>query len=133
MELLGQMLQEQARNWFIHTIRANSDQQVSLADVLIALKQYFIKNTSLRDSALKFDKISQGGRSVNELLRELEHLSLLMIQAPSDYDFKHRFVNALNSKIAAEVTRFGVNPENNSMEELLEVAQRVQESAFFLQ
>ena len=35
-DLLGQMLQERAKNWFIHTVGANSDQQVTLTDTYSA-------------------------------------------------------------------------------------------------
>src|SRR6266850_1061393 len=88
MDLLGQMLHDKAKNWFIHTVGANSEQHVSLIDTLITLKQYFVKDTLSRDSASKSDRITQGGRSINELFRELERLSQQMVQPPSEYDFK---------------------------------------------
>ncbi|KIL56052.1 hypothetical protein M378DRAFT_182068 [Amanita muscaria Koide BX008] len=91
-DLLGQMLHDKAKNWYIHTVGANSDQLISLTEALIALKRYFVKDASSRDSASKFDRISQGGRTVPELFRELERLSHQMIQPPSEYDFKCRFV-----------------------------------------
>src|SRR6266850_1188507 len=61
MDLLGQMLHDKAKNWFIHTVGANSKQHVLLIDALIMLKRYFVKDASLRDSASKFDRITQGG------------------------------------------------------------------------
>ena len=55
-----------------------------------------------------------------------------MIQPPSDYDFKRRFVNALNAETATEITRLGFNPENSSIEELLINARRVEQSKYYI-
>ncbi|KIL56328.1 hypothetical protein M378DRAFT_17168 [Amanita muscaria Koide BX008] len=131
-DLLGQMLHDKAKNWYIHTVGANLDQLISLTEALIALKRYFVKDASSRDSASKFDRISQGGRTVPELFRELKRLSHQMIQPPSEYDFKRQFVNALSDDLATEITRLGYNPENNSIEELLQNARRVEQSKHYV-
>ena len=131
-DLLGQMLKGKAQTWFNHAIGSNMDQEISLEEALVALKRYFVKDASSRDSASKFDRYSQGGRTVAELFRELERLSQQMVQPPSDYDFKRRFVNALNSEIATAITRFGFNPENNSTKELLKAARQVEQSQFYI-
>jgi hypothetical protein len=132
-DFLGQMLKGKAQTWFNHAIGPNLEQQTSLEDALIALKRYFVKDASSRDSASKFDRLSQGGRTVAELFRELERLSQQMIQTPSDYDFRRRFVTALNNETATAITRFGFTPENNTMEELLRAARQVEQSQFYIE
>jgi hypothetical protein len=56
-----------------------------------------------------------------------------MIQPPSEYGFKRRFVNALSDDLATEITRLGYNPENNSIEELLMNARRVEQSKHYIE
>ena len=72
--------------------------------------------------AAKFDRLKQGTRTVAELFRELECLTQQMVETPSNYDLKRRFMSALNRETAIEVTCLGYNPETRLMAELLQVA-----------
>src|SRR6266478_8171152 len=80
-DILGQMLKGKALTWYNHTIGNNTNQEISLAEALVALKRYFVKDASSRDAAAKFDRISQGSRTVAELYRELERLTQQMVEA----------------------------------------------------
>ena len=56
-----------------------------------------------------------------------------MVEMPSDYDFKRRFMGALNRETAMEVTRIGFNPETSTMAELLRTARHVEQSRFYIE
>jgi hypothetical protein len=130
---LGQMLKGKAQTWYHHTIGNNTNQEISLSDALFAMKRYFVKDVSSRDAAAKFDKLKQGSRTVAELYRELERLVQHMVETPSSYDLKRRFMGALNRETAVEVTRLGMNPETRTMNELLQVARQVEQSQYYIE
>src|SRR6201995_2932178 len=132
-DVLGQMLKGKAQTWYQHTIGNNTNQETSLAEALVAMKRYFIKDASSRDAAAKFDRLKQGSRTVVELFRELERISMQMVETPSSYDSKCRFMSALNRETAIEVTRMGFTPETRAREELLQAARQVEQSQFYIE
>ena len=132
-DLLGQMLKGKALTWYNHTIGNNTNQETSLTEALVALKRYFVKDVSSRDAAAKFDRLKQGSHTVAELYRELERLTQQMVEIPSNYDLKHRFMSALNRETAMEVTRIGFNPETSTLAELLKTVCHVEQSQFYIE
>jgi hypothetical protein len=72
VSLLGQMLKGKAQKWYQHAIDNNADGAWTFEETIVALKQYFVKDTSSRDVASKFKRTSQKDRTVMELKRELE-------------------------------------------------------------
>jgi hypothetical protein len=132
-DFLGQMMKGKALTWYNHTIGNNTNQEISLSEALIALKRYFVKDASSRDAAAKFDSLKQGTRTVAELYRELERLTQQMVEPPSEYDLKRRFMNALKRETATEVTRLGYSLETRLMAELLQAARQVEQSQFYIE
>ncbi len=132
-DLLGQMLKGKAQTWYNHMIGNNTNQEISLSEAMITMKRYFIKDASSRDAAVKFDRLRQSNCTVAELFRELECLTQQMVETPSSYDLKCRFMNALNREMAMEVTCLGYNPENHTMAELLQAARQVEQSQFYIE
>jgi len=132
-DLLGQMLKGKAQTWYNHMIGNNTNQEISLSEVMIAMKRYFVKDASSRDAAAKFDRLKQGSHMVTELYRELERLTQQMVEIPSNYDLKHRFMSALNRETAMEVTRIGFNPETSMSVELLKTAHHIEQSQFYIE
>jgi len=91
-DLLGQMLKGKALTWYNHMIGNNTNQETSLAEALVALKRYFVKDASSRDAAVKFDRLKQG----THMVAELKRLTQQMVEIPSNYDLKCRFMSVLN-------------------------------------
>src|SRR6266550_3582311 len=69
-------------------------EQWTFEEAMVGLKRYFVKDTSSRDAALKFDSLQQKNRMVTELRRDLEYLGMQMVEAPTDYAMKRRFMDA---------------------------------------
>src|SRR6266704_1744617 len=132
-DLLGQMLKGKAQTWYNHMIGNNTNQEISLSEAMIAMKRYFVKDALSRDAAVKFDRLRQSNHTVAELFRELKCLTQQMVETPSSYDLKCRFMNALNQETAMEVTHLGYNPENHTMAELLQAARQVEQSQFYIE
>ena len=132
-DLFGQMLKGKALMWYNHMIGNNTNQETSLAEALVALKRYFIKDASSRDAAVKFDRLKQGSHMVPELYRELKRLTQQMVEIPSNYDLKHRFMSVLNRETAMEVTHIGFNLETSTLAELLKTARHVEQSQFYIE
>ena len=129
--ILGSTLKDRALKWYQHTIHLNADGSWTFETAMIELKRYFVKEASSRDAASKFDRLEQGNRTVMELRKDLERLSQLMVQPPTEYDMSRRFVDALHEDIAAAVVKYGLNPEKSPFELIFEKANEVEQGLFY--
>ncbi len=129
--ILGSTLKDRALKWYQHTIHLNADGSWTFETAMIELKRYFVKEASSRDAATKFDRLEQGNRTVTELRKDLERLSQLMVQPPTEYDMSRRFVDALHEDIAAAVVKYGLNPEKSPFELIFEKANEVEQGLFY--
>ena len=124
--VFGTLLKGKAQKWYQHAVDNNADGAWTFEEALVALKQYFVKDASLQDTATRFDKIFQKDKFIMELRRELEWLSKQMVQPPSEYHMARRFLLALNIDIQSAVIRFGFNPENHDLDTIYEAARQVE-------
>ena len=58
-DIIGQMLDGEAKQWFLQTVGNNSEVEYTLEEAMVALKCYFVKDALSRDTASKFDHIRQ--------------------------------------------------------------------------
>ncbi|KAF8697705.1 hypothetical protein AX14_001294 [Amanita brunnescens Koide BX004] len=131
VSLLSSALKEKALRWYQHTIHLNADGLWTFELAMIELKRYFVKDVSSHNAAIRFNRISQANRTVTELKKDLERLSQLMIETPSDYDMGRRFLNALKPEIASMVVQHGINSKNSNLEAIFEVAKSVEQGMFY--
>ena len=57
--LLGHILTDKALRWFQQAINYGVDNQWSFEDTMVSLKRHFVKDTSARDAARKFEQLEQ--------------------------------------------------------------------------
>jgi hypothetical protein len=131
VSLLGPLLKGKAQKWYQHTIDNNIDGTWTFEEAMVALKQYFVKDASLRDAAARFERVTQKDKSVTELKRSLEQLSQQMVQPPSDYHMHRRFLLALNIDIQSAMIKFGISPENHKLEDIFKIAKQVEQSQYY--
>ncbi|KAF8645318.1 hypothetical protein AX14_009255 [Amanita brunnescens Koide BX004] len=81
VHLLGHILTDKALRWFQQAINYGVDDQWSFEDTIFSLKRHFVKDASTQDAARKFEQLEQRSQSVPELRRELEQLSMQMVEA----------------------------------------------------
>lgn len=131
VSLLGSVLKDRALRWYQHTIHLNADRDWTFELAMIELKRYFVKDVLLRDTATRFDRLSQKQRTVMELKKDLEQLSQQMIQMPSDYNMSRQFLNALKPEIAGTVVRYGINSKNSDMDAIFKMAKSIEQGMFY--
>ncbi len=129
--ILGVTLKDRALRWYQHTINLNADGKWNFQSAMIELKRHFVKDVSARDAAVRFDRLKQKNKTVADLKKELERLSQLMIQRPSEYDMKRRFLDALKPEISGAVLCFGLNPESTDLEILFEKANAIEQGQLY--
>ena len=131
LRTLGCILKGKALKWYQHTINYGVGEQWSFEEAMVGLKRYFVKDTSSRDTALKFDSLQQKSRTVAELRRDLEYLGMQMVEVPTDYAMKRRFMDALKPEISNEVITRGNNPENSELNTLVAAAMYVEDAVLY--
>ena len=131
VSVLGSALEERALKWYQQTIHMNADGRWSFEGAMIELKRHFVKDASARDAAAKYDRLTQQDRTVTNLRKELEGLTMQMVEVPTEYDMSRQFMKALKPEIASAVARYGVNPENSGFDAIFETAKSIEQGIYY--
>ena len=77
----------------------------------------------------KFDMVSQGNKTVQEVLNNLKKYAAWMIHLPDVYMFCKQFVSALHDSLRNEVLKKGYNSEFSTIDQLYETACMIEEAS----
>ena len=69
----------------------------------------------------KFDMVSQGTKTIQEVLNDLKKYAAQMIHLPDIYTFHKWFVLALRDSLRNEVLKKGYNAEFSTINQLYEI------------
>ena len=79
----------------------------------------------------KFDMVSQGTKTVQEVLNDLKKYAMRMIHPPDIYTFRKWFVSALCDSLCNEVLKKGYNTEFSTIDQLYETARMIEEASCY--
>ena len=77
----------------------------------------------------KFDTVSQGNKTVQEVLNNLKKYAARMIHLPDVYTFRKQFISALHDSLCNEVLKKGYNAEFSTIDQLYETAHMIEEAS----
>ena len=73
--------------------------------------------------------MSQGTKTVQEVLNDLKKYATRMIHLPNVYTFHKQFVSALRDSLRNEVLKKGYNAEFSTIDQLYETARMIEEAS----
>ena len=79
----------------------------------------------------KFDTVSQGNKTVQEVLNDIKKYAMRMIHLPNVYTFCKWFVSALCDSLRNEVLKKGYNAEFSTIDQLYETAHMIEEASCY--
>ena len=79
----------------------------------------------------KFDMVSQGTKTVQEVLNDLKKYAVWMIHLPDVYTFCKWFISALHDSLRNEVLQKGYNDEFSTIDQLYETAHMIEEASHY--
>jgi len=131
IRILGTGLEGAAKEWFNHTVDTNDihSPQWTFEEVVLALKDRFVHRASSQDAAVQFDQFTQSKRGVMEYYNMLRSYAQRMVEKPSSYDFRRRFLNGLSYGIRHRVLDYGLAPETAEVDSILQLALQVETSS----
>ena len=77
----------------------------------------------------KFDTVSQGTKTIQEVLNDLKKYAAWMIHLPNKYTFCKWFISALCDLLGYEVLKKGYNAEFSTIDQLYETACMIEEAS----
>ena len=77
----------------------------------------------------KFDMVSQGTKTVQEVLNDLKKYATRMIHPPDVYMFCKQFISALHDSLHNEVLKKGYKAEFSTIDQLYEAAHMIEEAS----
>jgi hypothetical protein len=134
INLVGQALTGPALTWFDQTIDTNDirEKDWTFESVMIALKERFVHKASTQDAADKFDALVQGNSTVIEYYNSFRETAQRMVELPSNYDAKRKFMSGLNTALSVKIMEYGITPEISSLEDIVSMARQVEESRQYI-
>ena len=135
LKILGQNLKDKAATYYRNReseIRFQGERW-TFSEAVLDLRDRFLHKATKLCVASKFENISQGSHDVQSLVDELRDLANRMVERPSDYQLKRRFLQALQPNITKWVVRTGNSPENVDMATLVNIAKSYEESEIYNQ
>ena len=75
--------------------------------------------------------MSQGTKTVQEVLNNLKKYAAQMIHPPDVYMFRKRFVSALRDLLCNEVLKKGYNAKFSTIDQLYETADMIKEASCY--
>ena len=79
----------------------------------------------------KFDTVSQGTKTIQEVLNDLKKYAVQMIHPPDVYMFRKWFISALHDLLHNEVLKKGYNAEFSTINQLYETACMIEEASCY--
>ena len=86
------------------------------------LQRRFLHTLTHHHASNKFDTVSQGTKTIKEVLNDLKKYAARMIHLPDVYMFCKRFVSALRDSLCNEVLKKGYYAEFSTIEQLYKTA-----------
>ena len=75
--------------------------------------------------------MSQGTKTVQEVLNDLKKYAAQMIHLPNIYTFHKQFISALCNSLCNEVLKKGYNTEFSTIDQLYETAHMIEEASHY--
>ena len=97
--------------------------------VVQGLQRRFLHTLTHHHASNKFDTVSQGTKTVQEVLNDLKKYATRMIHPPNVYMFHKQFVSALRDLLCNEVLKKGYNAEFSTIDQLYETACMIEEAS----
>ena len=120
VDYLGTHLTGKAQEWFYRNVE-QYDHQVhnwTLETVVQGLQKRFLHTLTHHHMSKMFDMVSQGTKTIQEVLNDLKKYAAQMIHPPDIYMFCKWFVSALHDLLHNEVLKKGYNAEFSTIEQL---------------
>ena len=95
------------------------------------LQRRFLHSFTHHHASNKFDMVSQGNKTVQEVLNCLKKYATWMIHPPDIYMFCKWFVSALHDSLHNEVLKKGYNTEFSTINQLYETAHMIEEASHY--
>ena len=97
--------------------------------VVQGLQRRFLHTLTHHHASNKFDTVSQGNKTIQEVLNDLKKYATWMIHPPDVYTFRKWFVSALCDSLCNEVLKKGYNAEFSTIDQLYETAHMIEEAS----
>ena len=89
--------------------------------VVQGLQRRFLHTLTHHHASNKFDMVSQGTKTIQEVLNDLKKYAMWMIHLPDMYMFCKQFVSALHDLLCNEVLKKGYNTKFSTINQLYEL------------
>ena len=93
------------------------------------LQKIFLHTLTHHHASNKFDKVSQGNKTVQEVPNNLKKYATQIVYPPDIYTFRKWFVSALRDLLRNEVLKKGYNTEFSTIDQLYETACMIEEAS----
>ena len=123
----------EVQEWFYRNVE-RFDCQVhewTLETVAQGLQRRFLHTLTHHHVSNKFDMVSQGNKTVQEVLNNLKKYAAWMIHPPDVYTFHKQFISALRNSLRNEVLKKGYNAEFSTIDQLYETARMIEEASCY--
>ena len=133
VDYLGTRLTGEVQEWFYRNVE-RFDRQLhewTLEMVVQGLQRRFLHTLTHHHTSNKFDTVSQGTKTIQEVLNDLKKYAVQMIHLPDVYMFRKWFVSALHDSLCNEVLKKGYNAEFSTINQLYETACMIEEASCY--
>ena len=93
------------------------------------LQRRFLHTLTHHHASNKFDMVSQGTKTIQEVLNDLKKYAMRMIHPPDVYTFRKWSVSALRDSLCNEVLKKGYNAKFSTIDQLYETACMIEEAS----
>ena len=95
------------------------------------LQRRFLHTLTHHHASNKFDTVSQGTKTIQEILNNLKKYAMRMIHLPDVYMFCKWFVLALRDSLCNKVLKKGYIAEFSTIDQLYETAHMIEEASHY--
>ena len=131
VDYLGTCLTGEAQEWFYRNVFDRQVREWTLETVAQGLQGRFLHTLTHHHASNKFDIMSQGTKTIQEVLNDLKKYAAWMIHPPDMYTFHKRFILALHDSLCNEVLKKGYNAEFSTINQLYETAHMIEEASCY--
>jgi hypothetical protein len=133
VQILSQTLKGRASVFYQNRLEeaCEASKNITFREMVLELQERFLHKATALEAAQKFENVTQGSRDTQALMEELRKYAARMVEPPSDYQMKRRFMYAMRKDISSWVISMGHNPERSTLRELIETARYHEESQLY--
>ncbi len=121
IEILGQLLKENAHTYFreCHQKFLEQGQSWDFREAILDLRDRYLYKSTPFNAARKFETLVQGNRDSQALYDDMTTQAARMIEYPSDYQFRLRFMLALRSEVLEYIIKtHSVSAEHSTLTQI---------------